>query len=90
MGDHIRFADPPFQGGRHCLMCGSVTVGAVFPPFASESGRWRWRLFSFGANPSREGSAKDENTAKGHLISAFAITLADAGLTPITKEARNG
>lgn len=78
----IRFAAPIFPGGRHCLLCGSVTVGAVFPP-AGGADKWRWRLFPFGANPSREGRAKDEVTAKGHLTAAFALTLAEAGLATI-------
>ncbi len=78
----LRFVAPVYPGGRHCLLCGSVTVGAVFPPVGAET-KWRWRLFPFGANPSREGNAKDEQTAKGHLTAAFALTLAEAGLVPI-------
>ena len=88
MADTIRFAAPIHEGGRHCLLCGSVTMGAVFPPVGS--GTWGWRLFSFGANPARNGLAKDEQTAKGHLMAALALTLAEAGLAPITAEARNG
>lgn len=81
----IRYAAPAFPGGRHCLLCGSVTVGAVFPPVGADT-RWRWRLFGFGANPVREGIASDETSAKGHLVSAFALTLADAGLTPVKED----
>jgi hypothetical protein len=84
----IRFAAPVYPGGRHCLLCGSVTMGAVFPPVGNNPGRnpWAWRLFSFGANPAREGRAKDETTAKGYLVEALALTLAEAGLQPITGE----
>lgn len=82
---NIRFAAPLHPGGRICLLCGSVTVGAVFPPVGNNPGRnpWAWRLFSFGANPVRDGRAKDETTAKGHLTAAFALTLAEARLQPI-------
>lgn len=75
----LRFAAPLYPGGRHCLMCGSVTMGAVFPPAGSDP-RWRWRLLGFGANPSRDGAAKDEPTAKGHLMAALSLTLAEARL----------
>jgi hypothetical protein len=57
-------------------------MGAVFPP-ATHGKKWRWSLFSFGANHAREGQARDEATAKGHLMAAFALTLAEAGLAPM-------
>ena len=81
----IRFAAPVHPGGRHCLLCGSVTMGAVFPPAGNDPGSnpWVWRLFGFGANPAREGRAKTAETAKGHLLAALALTLAEAGLRPI-------
>lgn len=81
----IRFAAPIYPGGRICLLCGNVTVGAVFPPVGNNPGRnpWVWRLFSFGANPARDGRAKDEASAKGHLLTAFAATLREAGLAPM-------
>jgi hypothetical protein len=84
----IRFAAPVYPGGRHCLLCGSVTMGAVFPPLhdpgtANQNLAWVWRLFSFGANPARDGRAKDETTAKGHLLAALALTLAEAALLPV-------
>ncbi len=88
MADAIRFAAPLTEGGRHCLLCGSITMGAVFPPVGG--GTWVWRLFAFGANQSRDGRAKDEKTAKGHLMAALALTLAEAGLAPIRTEAENG
>jgi hypothetical protein len=85
MPDRIRFAAPVYLGGRICLLSGSVTMGAVFPPVGSNPGRnpWEWMLFQFGANPVRKGHAPDEATAKGHLLSALALTLAEAGLAPI-------
>lgn len=91
-GDHIRFADPIYEGGRQYLLCGSVTMGAVFPPLGINSGRspWVWRLFPFGAGQAREGRAKDEQTAKGHLLAALAITLAEAGLVPINSGGDDG
>jgi len=84
----IRFAAPVYPGGRHCLLCGSVTMGAVFPPVGNDPGRnpWVWRLFSFGANPARDGRAKDETTAKGHLMAALALTLAEAALLPMGED----
>lgn len=88
MADLIRFAAPLHEGGRHCLLCGTVTMGAVFPPVGG--GTWVWRLFSFGANQPRDGLAKDEQTAKGRLLAALALTLAQAGLTPITRGSDNG
>ena len=92
MADHIRFAAPVYEGGRHCLLCGSVTMGAVFPPVGNNPVRnpWAWRLFSFGANPARDGHAKDEQTAKGQLLAALAITLAEAGLVPINSGGDDG
>jgi len=85
----IRFAAPLHEGGRHCLLCGGIIMGAVFPPVGNDPGKnpWVWRLFSFGANPARDGRAKDEQGAKGHLLAAPALTLAEAGLGPIEAEA---
>lgn len=77
----IRFAAPVYPDGRHCLLYGSVTVGAAFPP-VGRGGKWRWHIFQFGANPPREGTAKSEAEAKGHLLAAFALTLSDASLAP--------
>ena len=83
----IRFAAPIYPGGRHCLLSGSVTMGAIFPPPRTGE-KWRWRLFAFGANHAREGEAKDESTAKRHLTAALALTLAEAGLTPMEERKR--
>ena len=43
----------------------------------------------FGTKPAREGEAKDEATAKGHLTAALALTLAEAGLVPIEADPTN-
>lgn len=88
MSQTIRFAAPIYPGGRHRLLCGCVTMGAVFPP-SLPNDKWRWRLFGFGANPAREGEAKDEATAKGHLSGALALTLAEAGLSTIKTDPTN-
>lgn len=91
----IVFAASKYSGGRHSLLCGEITMGAVVPPI-SQCSRWVWRLFSFGSNPPREGQAKDETEAKGHLAAALALTLKSAGLKPAdpasgaaAREARN-
>lgn len=80
----IRFAAPMSPEGRHSLLCGSATMGAVYPPAGTECGEteWVWQLFDFGENPRRLGRAKDEATAKGHLVASLALTLVDAGLAP--------
>lgn len=78
-----RFAAPLHPGGRHCLLCGNVTLGAVFPP-TNPGQKWRWMLFNFGENPARDGIANNEREAKGHLSAAFALTLTQAELTPVT------
>lgn len=75
----LRFAAPVYPGGRHCLLCGSVTVGAVFPPVGADP-KWRWRLFGFGANPAREGQEKSEAMAKAQVRAAFKATLQAASL----------
>lgn len=78
----IRFAAPAYPGGRMCLLSGTVTMGAVFPPAGPED-KWAWRLFAFGAHPSRTGTAKSEAKAKDALLDALANRLAEAGLRPI-------
>ena len=81
----IRFLPPAYEGARIVLACGALRVGAVFPPAGNNPGQnpWVWRLFSFGEQPARDGRAKDETTAKGHLMAALALTLEMASLCPI-------
>lgn len=92
----IRFAAPLYPGARHCLFCGEIIMGAVFPP-VSTGNTWVWRLFAFGTEQSREGLAKNEGTAKGQLLAALVLTLSKAGLTfadpaegAKSREARDG
>lgn len=42
MPDTLRFAAPIYPAGRHCLLCGSATVGAVFPPVGEGQHRHPW------------------------------------------------
>lgn len=77
----IRFAAPIYPGGRMRLLCGTVTMGAVFPP--AGTGKWAWRLFDFGAHPTRTGTAKTEAAAKDALLAALADALAEAGLRAV-------
>ena len=82
MTQTIRFAAPIYPAGRHCLLCGNVTMGAAFPPGDSRS-LWVWRLFSFGARQPRIGASKTEAAAKDALLAALADTLAEAGLRAV-------
>jgi hypothetical protein len=60
-------------------MCGSVTVGAVFPPGGRE-GNWAWRVWVNGKSFPSEGTAKDQARAKAAAIAAFRGFLDQAGL----------
>lgn len=75
----LRFDPPLAPSARHCLNCGSVTVGAVFPP-AKESGPWTWRVWQNGKSFPSEGTAKDEPRAKAAAIAAFRAFLDAAEL----------
>lgn len=66
----LRFAAPAYPGGRHCLMCGSVTVGAVFPP-AVKGDDWVWRLWVSGETSAPHGRAKSEQAAKNAFLARF-------------------
>lgn len=77
-----RFAAPLRPGGRHCLLSGSLTVGAVFPP-AGPDDRWHWRLWVLPEIP-RTGRARTEAAAKAALLLRWEAFLEDAAL----KEAR--
>lgn len=76
----LRFAAPVYPGGRHCLLCGSVTVGAVFPPHGARE-KWRWRVWVNGKTCATEGAAKTERDAKDAAIAAFRDFLREASLT---------
>lgn len=75
----LRYAAPVYPGGRHCLLCGATTFGAVFPP-AGSAAKWAWRLFPFGAHPSITGEAATEGAAKAALMAAFLARLDEACL----------
>lgn len=77
----IRFAPPAYPGGRHCLMCGKITVGAVFPP-AVKGDHWVWRVWINGPTGTLDGRAKDETRAKHAALQAFTDFLKEAQLAP--------
>lgn len=82
----IRFAAPIYPGGRHCLMCGKITVGAVFPPVGHPPNRWTWRLWiggSGGMSRPLDGYARDEACAKIAALKAFGDFLKEAQLAPV-------
>ena len=83
MGDPtLRLAAPVYPGGRICLLCGTVTVGAVFPPVGHPQDRlpWVWRLWVHGKISAPEGRAKTEQAAKNAALAAFRDFLRAAGL----------
>lgn len=75
----LRFAAPVYPGGRHCLLSGSVTVGAAFPP-AVAGDDWVWRQWVHGGTATPEGRAKSEQAAKAALLARFRDFLRAAGL----------
>ena len=75
----LRFGAPLGPGARHPLLCGSVTVGAVFPP-AQETGPWAWRVWVNGKSFPSEGMAADRSRAKDAAKFAFRAFLDQAGL----------
>lgn len=75
----LRFGAPLTPGARHPLLCGSVTVGAVFPP-AQGTGLWFWRLWINCKGLPSIGNATDEPRAKAAAIAAFRAFLDAAEL----------
>lgn len=78
----LRFAEPRYPGGRHCLLCGSATVGAVFPP-AVAGDDWCWRLWVSGETFAPDGRAKSEQAAKNALLGRFRAFLRAAELEEV-------
>lgn len=78
----LRFAAPLYEGGRHCLLCGMVTVGAVFPPVVG-SDDWVWRLWVSGETAAPQGRAKSEQAAKNALLARFRDFLRAAELDEV-------
>jgi hypothetical protein len=77
-GGPIYWRKPAYEGDRHLAMCGSVTVGAVFPPIGKK--HWRWRVW-FGATVHPwEGKAKTEEQARAEVVVHFQRFLEQAGL----------
>jgi hypothetical protein len=68
--NNIYFATPLYPQGRHCLLCGRVTVGAAFPP-AVKGDDWVWRMWVHGEISAPEGRAKSEHAAKNALLGRF-------------------
>lgn len=66
----LRFAPPAYPGGRHCLLCGKVAVGAAFPP-AVKGDDWVWRLWVSGETSAPNGRAKSEQAAKNAALARF-------------------
>jgi hypothetical protein len=75
----LRFAAPIYPGGRHCLLCGTATVGAVFPP-SNPKGQWQWRVWVTANCISQEGHGKSEQSAKNAALAVFKDFLTAAGL----------
>jgi len=77
----LRFAAPIYPGGRMCLLCGSVTVGAVFPPNGTPPGDWAWRVWVTATGQTLDGKARSEDAAKRAAMAAFQKFLFAADLT---------
>lgn len=76
----IRFAAPIYPGGRICLLSGSVTVGAVFPP-AGPIKEWTWSVRRFGgAGRATLHRAPTEQAAKNALLASWLDFVRAAGL----------
>lgn len=75
----IGWRAPSYAGDRRVAMCGTVEVGAIFPPLGSEK-KWRWRLWGGAGSFAKEGTAPTELGAKVALDNAWAGFLNRAGL----------
>lgn len=75
----LRFAAPAYPGARQCLMCGTVTFGAVFPP-AVAGNDWTWRQWISDSLGTPNGRAKSEAAAKNALLAAVRDFLRAASL----------
>lgn len=76
----LRFAAPLYPNGRHCLLCGTVTVGAVFPPCGDPPNKWVWRVWVTATGHTADGQAKSEESAKAAARTEFRKFLEAAGL----------
>jgi hypothetical protein len=62
------------------LRCGTVDVGAVFPPVGDPPGQWAWRLWVTRDTFARDGQARTEQAAKNACLAGFRGFLTAAGL----------
>ena len=85
MADHLRFLPPAYPGGRLPLFCGSVAVGAVFPPAGDPPGKWAWRVWVTAQLYASEGQSTTEAKAKAAAIAAFRVFLDAARLVPMVE-----
>lgn len=81
----VRFAAPLYPGGRHCLLCGTVTVGVAVPP-AEADGKWLWRsiVADESVPPGGWTVARSEAAAKNALLARFRDFLRAAELAEAT------
>ncbi|WP_411033827.1 hypothetical protein [Shinella sp. BYT-45] len=70
-----------WQPSRLVYVCGTVSVGAVFPP-ACPGGKWRWRMLVDGRLSPEEGKAKTQDEARQAVEKRFAAFLDRAALKP--------
>jgi len=88
----IRFEPSGHSGGRETLLCGTVAVGAVFPPTPPPTtrrtakpqapGRCRWRVWVTANGIPREGSARCLAAAREAALEQFRAFLDAARLVP--------
>lgn len=78
----LRFIPPAYDSDRRLLRCGTIDVGAVFPPIGTprDSLPWVWQLWLSGRSWALEGRAKSELAAKNKLMAEFEEFLRNAGL----------
>ncbi len=74
-----RIAAPLYPGGRHCLLVGDITAGAIFPP-VGDGGKWVWRFWLSGALAAPEGHCKTEAAARRAILAEWQSFLDRAGL----------
>lgn len=80
----VRFAAPLYPGGRQCLLCGTVTVGVVYPP-AKDGDGWLWRAAITDKGQPTDGweVAASEQAAKNALLARFRDFLRAAELEEV-------
>lgn len=94
----LRFEPSGYSGGRDTLFCGTVAVGAVFPPSPPPEtrltadpkarGRWRWRVWVTRNGVPRDGEARSSADAQAAAMREFRDFLHAARLVPEQEAAR--